>query len=37
VDGLEVRLDKDLGNFGDFFLKFLNFGCVEEQEKNILD
>jgi hypothetical protein len=30
VDGLEVRLDKDLGNFMDFFLKWstlVNFGC----------
>jgi hypothetical protein len=32
VEGLEVGQDRDLGNFIDFFLKLVNFGCVEVEE-----
>jgi hypothetical protein len=32
IEGLKVRWGRGLGNFTNFFLKFLNFGCVEGEE-----
>jgi hypothetical protein len=28
IEGLKVRRGRGVGNFTNFFLKFLNFGCV---------
>jgi|LakMenE18May11ns_1017448.scaffolds.fasta_scaffold9095649_2 hypothetical protein len=37
MEGLKVRRGRGLGDFMDFFLKLVNFGCVESQVKNRLD
>jgi hypothetical protein len=31
MEGLEVRRGRGLGDFMDFFLKLVNFGCVEDR------
>jgi len=36
MEGLEVRRGKDLGNFTNFFLKLVNFGCAEDRGYIIL-
>ncbi len=32
MEGLEFRRGRDLGDFTNFFLKLVNFGCVEGEE-----
>jgi hypothetical protein len=36
VEGLPVRCGRHLGNFVDFFLKLVNFGCVEIKRRCIV-
>ena len=34
--GLKIRWSKGLGNFTNFFLKLVNFGCVEMRRRCIV-